>query len=140
MMILLDMTFIFTVIVICLFWSLLYILNTFLLECRLTSAFYAKILSKNGLSINTLQIKWFSVRCNRLFIKISNWKPEFFKWWFNFGVIFGIVGQLASIFLLVYTLVDFFRSKPITQQILVPVVRAMESRLIRIIKPFQIYF
>jgi hypothetical protein len=116
------MSFLFTASIIVVFWTFIHLLNAFLIECRFTSALYAKLLSINGLSISTLQIKWFTVRCNRLFIRISSWKPDFFKWWFNFGVLFGIVGQLGSIFLLLYTLVDFFRSKPITQQILVPVV------------------
>lgn len=117
------MGFIFTVLSIAGFWLTLHLLNLFLIECRFTSALYAKFLSINGLSISTLQLKWFTVRCNRLFIRISSWRPEFFKWWFNFGVVFGLIGQVASIFLLLYTLVDFFRNKPITQQILVPVVR-----------------
>lgn len=116
------MSFFLTVLGIVGFWTALHLLNLFLIECRLTSALYAKFLSINGLSISTLQLKWFTVRCNRLFIRISSWRPEFFKWWFNFGAVFGIIGQVASIFLLLYSLVDFFRNKPVTQQILVPVV------------------
>ena len=108
--------------VILIFWTILYILNTFLIECSLTSARYAKFLSKQGLSITLFQIKWYTVKCNRLFIKMSSWKPKFLMWWFNFGVLFGILGQLGSIFLLSYTLIDFFRNKPMSEQILVPVV------------------
>lgn len=121
-----------------LFWLIIYAINTFLLECKFTSAFYAKILSKNGLSINTLHIKWYTVKCNRLFMKISNWRPNFFKWWFNMGVLFGILGQVGSIVLLIYTLVDFFRSKPVTQQILVPVVCKRMSFLSRVLVFFRI--
>lgn len=117
------MTFFYVVVVLTIFWSLVYLINTFLIECRFTSAPYAKFLSKNGFSVNILQIKWYTVKCNRLFIKISNWKPNFFKYWFNFGVLIGIIGQIGSIFLLMYTIYDFFRAKPISKQILVPVVR-----------------
>jgi len=53
---------------------------------------------------------------------MSSWKPKFLMWWFNAGVLFGLVGQVGSIFLLIYTLIDFFRSKPMTEQVLVPVV------------------
>lgn len=104
------------------FWSAVYLINTFLIEFSLTSALYAKILSKNGVSITPLQIRWYTVRCNRLFMKLSAIKPNFLKWWFNMGVLLGIVGQISSIFLLTYTLYDFFRKKPTREQILVPVV------------------
>ena len=124
------MGFLFSLFVILLFWSFVYLINTFLIECKFTSALYAKLLSKNGISINILQLKWYTVRCNRLFIKISNWKPNFFKIWFNLGVVIGLVGQFGSILLLMYTLVDFFRYKPSSEQILVPVV---------IIKYFDIF-
>lgn len=116
------MGFLFSLFIILLFWSFVYLINTFLIECKFTSALYAKLLSKNGISINILQLKWYTVRCNRLFIKISNWKPNFFKIWFNLGVIIGLIGQFGSILLLMYTLIDFFRYKPSSEQILVPVV------------------
>jgi predicted MPP superfamily phosphohydrolase len=116
------MGFLFSLFIVLIFWSFIYLINTFLIECKFTSAAYAKLLSKNGFSINILQIKWYTVRCNRLFIKISNWKPNFFRLWFNLGVIIGLVGQFCSILLLTYTLVDFFRYKPSSEQILVPVV------------------
>ena len=105
-----------------LFWTILFILNKFLIENRFTSAKYAKFLSKKGFTITTLQIKWYTVKCNRLFIKISNWKPNFQKYWFNIGVVLGVIGQFLSIYLLMYTIYDFFRPKPISKQILVPVV------------------
>jgi hypothetical protein len=108
--------------VILIFWTILYLVNTLLIECSFTSARYAKFLSKNGLSINLFQIKWYTVKCNRLFIRMSSWKPKFLMWWFNLGVLFGVVGQVASIFLLIYTLIGFFRSKPTSEQVLVPIV------------------
>lgn len=111
-----------TLSVLLIFWSSIYLINTFLLEFPLTSALYAKFLSKNGLSINLFQLKWYTVRCNRLFIKISNFKPNFLKIWFNLGVIIGIIGQIGSVFLLCYTLFDSFKNKPVSEQILVPVV------------------
>ena len=115
------MAFFYAFSVLLIFWTILYVLNTFLIECSLTSARYARFLSQNGLSINLFQIKWYTVRCNRLFIKLSSWRPKFLMWWFNAGVLFGIVGQVASLFLLSYTLIDYFRSKPASEQILVPV-------------------
>lgn len=115
------MSLIYSVSIILIVWSVLYLINTFLLECPITSATYAKILSKNGISVSILHIKWYTVKCNRLFIRISNWRPNFLKWWFNFGVVTGLIGQLFSIFLLSYNLIDFFRNKPISQQVLVPV-------------------
>ena len=108
--------------IILIFWSFCYLINTFLLECRVTSAFYAKFLSKNGFSINLFQLKWYTVRCNRLFVKLSNWRPKFWKSWFNVGVFASLLGQLFSIVLLIYTLIDFFKIKQSSQQILVPVV------------------
>ena len=115
------MSFIVSVSIIFIFWSVLYLLNTFLLECRFTSAIYAKFLSINGFSVNILHLKWYTVRCNRLFIRLSNWRPKFLKWWFNMGVVAGIIGQFFSVIVLAYNLVDFFRSKPTNEQVLVPV-------------------
>jgi S2P endopeptidase len=115
------MSFIFSVSIILIFWSVLYLINTFLLECKLTSASYAKLLSKNGFSVNILHIKWYTVRCNRILMKLSNIKPNFLKWWFNFGVFFCLIGQICSVILLVYNLIDFFRSKPMSEQVLIPV-------------------
>ena len=117
------MSFSFVFIIIFAFWSICYLLNTFLLECRFTSPLYAKFLSKNGLSINLFQIKWYTVKCNRLFIKLSNWRPNFLRHWFNAGILLCLLGQLLSVILLIYTLIDFFKAKPVSQQILVPVVR-----------------
>lgn len=104
------------------FWLLVLFLNKLLIDNRFTSAFYAKFLSKNGLTIDFLRIKWHTVKCNRFFIKFSNWKLNFLKHWFNIGVICGIVGQFLSFFLLLYTIYDFFRAKPLSKQIITPVV------------------
>ena len=104
------------------FWVLVYVLNTFLLECSFTSVYYARFLSKNGLSIGFLHIKWYIEKCNRFFIKISGLKPNFWRVWFNMGVFLGIFGQIGSLCLLTYTLIDFFRDKHYKDQILVPVV------------------
>jgi hypothetical protein len=127
------MTFLFGTTILIIFWTIIYVINTFLLEFKLTSAIYAKFLSKNGISINLLQIKWYTVRCNRLFIRLSNIKANFLKHWFNFGVLIGLLGQWFSILFLSYTLFTYFRSNnKLTasssskifneQQILVPVV------------------
>ena len=104
------------------FWFIIYIVHSFLLECSFTSALYAKILSKNNISINIFQIKWYTVRCNRLFIRISNWRPIFLKTWFNIGVFFCLIGQILSLAILMYTLYDSIidKSKP-SQKMLVPV-------------------
>ena len=71
------MSFILSVSIILIFWSVLYLINTFLLECKLTSASYAKLLSKNGFSVNILHIKWYTVRCNRILMKLSNINYKF---------------------------------------------------------------
>ena len=103
------------------FWSVFYSVHSFLIEFRLTSARYAKFLSKNGISINIFQLKWYTVRCNRLFMKLSNMRPKFLMLWFNLGVLVGVVGQFIAILLLCYTLYDYFQQKPASEQILVPV-------------------
>lgn len=102
-------------------WLAAYIMHTLLIEYKHTSPIYAKFLSKNGLSVSLFQLKWHTVRCNRLFIRISNMRPKFLRSWFNMGVLVGIIGQILSMVLLTYTLIDFFRAKPVEEQILVPV-------------------
>jgi hypothetical protein len=105
-------------------WSSCYLVNTFLLYFSPTSAWYAKLLSKNGFSIHALQIKWYTAKCNRLFIRLSSWRANFWHLWFNLGVIVGLVGQVLSLILLIYTAVDFFRTKENgnDNNILIPVV------------------
>lgn len=104
------------------FWFVIYIVHSFLLECTLTSATYAKILSQNNMSINIFQLKWYTVKCNRLFIRLSNWRPNFLKAWFNIGVICGLIGQILSVFVLMYTLYDSVAKKTNpNEKVLVPV-------------------
>lgn len=103
-------------------WSIIYLIHTFLLSYSHTSALYAKLLHKSGVSMNVLQIKWYTVKLNRYFIRIASWKPHFWRSWFNIGVFIGLFGQIISMLLLVYTLIDFFKNKPQSEKVLVPVV------------------
>jgi hypothetical protein len=110
-------------------WSLLGFINAILLACSHTSLYYAKFLHKNGISIGFLQIKWYTVKLNRLFIRIANWKPLFWKNWFNIGVAISLIGQVIATCLLITTLVGYFIfSKPASEQVLVPIV-SFSSRL-----------
>lgn len=109
------------ILIVFIFWSVFYSLHSFLIQFSYTSAAYAKLLSTRGLSINIFQFKWYTVKCNRLFIKITNKKPNLLKIWFNLGVLVGIIGQACSLLLLLYTLIDYFLKKPQSEQILVPV-------------------
>ena len=106
-------------------WSIIYLIHTFLISSSYTSGYYAKILFKSGLSMNILQIKWYTVKLNRYFIRIANYRPSFWRSWFNIGVFVGLIGQILSVFLLIYTLFDFFRIKSSNssqEPVLVPVV------------------
>ena len=106
-------------------WSIIYFIHSFLLSNTYTSGYYAKFLHKSGLSMNVLQIKWCTIKLNRYFIRIANLRPNFWRSWFNIGVVIGLFGQLLSIILLIYTLFDFFRikkSNSIQEPVLVPVV------------------
>lgn len=111
----------FSILIVFIFWSVFYLIHSFLIEFKYTSIIYAKFLSKNGFTINIFQLKWYTVKCNRLLIRLSSNKPKFLKSWFNFGVIIGVIGQFISLFLLSFTLYDYFQPKPANEQILVPV-------------------
>lgn len=111
------------ILLIFIFWSVFYSIHSCLIDRTYTSARYAKFLSKNGFSVNIFQLKWYTVRCNRSFIKLSNIRPKFLKIWFNCGAFIGIIGQFLACFFLMYTLYDSFfdQKKPLKEQILVPV-------------------
>ncbi len=104
-------------------WTVVYLINIILLTYSRTSLHWAKFLHINGLSISFFQIKWYTVRFNRLFVRIANYKPSFWKIWFNMGIVVSLIGQVVAVLLLVTTLVDYFNvSKSTKKQILVPVV------------------
>jgi S2P endopeptidase len=116
------MAVVFALVILFSFWAIVYLSNEFLISYSPTSLAYAKLLHQSGLSLSIFQIKWFTIKLNRIFIKLANWKPKFWHIWFNAGVFVGLIGQISSIFLLIYTLFDFFRKKKTEKQLLVPVV------------------
>ena len=93
------------------FWLLVYAVNKLLVDYaspRVSRA-YSTVLSKSGVSVTPLQVRWQTARCNRLMIRLANKLGHtFLKHWFNAGVAFGLCGQLASVAFLLYTLVYTF--------------------------------
>ena len=135
-LILFSMSFLVSLAILLAFWSTIYLIHLVLMEINATvSALYAKFLSKSGLTIQPFQIKWYTVRCNRWFIKLTSGRSStrfhlFIKHWFNLGVLVGILGQFGSVCFLFYTLLRFLRDFSSSsnekyaqnEQILVPVV------------------
>lgn len=121
-----------TIFIVLVFWSTVYLIHSLLLNLKQTSLKYAKFLHKTGFSINLFQIKWFTVKLNRLFIKLStNINENFLKVWFNIGVVIGILGQLLSVMLLIYNIIEFLsrifvleenRVDSNDEQLLVPII------------------
>jgi hypothetical protein len=61
---------------------------------------------------------------NRLFLRLGQMKPRFLRWWFTFGVVFGLIAMFLAVFLLSLMIFNTFRREQhVEQQVLTPVVR-----------------
>ena len=85
------------------FFTVLIIFYTviFVLKC------YNKLLFLKhfGIEISLFQIKWFTARFNRFFLKCGNWHRKFIVVWFSIGSVFSVLLIIPSMLLLVRTFI-----------------------------------
>ena len=103
-------------------WASLYLLDAFLKSNSVTSSYYSSILFKYGFSISILQAKWYTSRFNRLFQRCAQIEWMTWRYWFNFGIIFGFIAMFSSVALLTLLAYNTLMRKPVEQQVLTPVV------------------
>ncbi|GAB1599416.1 membrane-bound transcription factor site-2 protease-like [Argonauta hians] len=100
------------------FWSSLYLIDAFLKSYHLN---YFRFLERTGISISVGQLRWYTTCLNRLFIRLGQSKPFFLQMWFSFGVAFGLVSMLISMFVLTLMVFNTLSDQPVDQQVLTPV-------------------
>ncbi|XP_054753404.2 membrane-bound transcription factor site-2 protease-like [Lytechinus pictus] len=102
------------------FWSSLYLADTYLKTHRRCGEQYTSFQERCGLSLSIAQLKCYTTKFNRLFIRLGQCKPRLLRTWFSCGACFGVVLMFVSIALLLMTLVKAFsQDKP--EQVLTPV-------------------
>ena len=84
---------------------------------------YIGFLGRTGINVSAGQVRWYTTYMNRLFIRLAQWRPRFWKFWFTFGVLFGLLAMPLSIFLLALLVINTLGRRPVDQQVLTPVVR-----------------
>ena len=59
-----------------------------------------------GVEVSLFQIKWFTPRFNRFFMKCGNWRRNLLATWYTFGALVSCLMIIPSMLLLVRTLVN----------------------------------
>ena len=59
-----------------------------------------------GVEVGLFQIKWFTPRFNRFFMKCGNWRRNLLTTWYTLGALISCLLILPSMMLLVRTLVS----------------------------------
>jgi len=59
-----------------------------------------------GVEVSLFQIKWFTPRFNRFFMKCGNWRRNLLTCWYTLGALVSCLLILPSMLLLVRTLVN----------------------------------
>jgi hypothetical protein len=74
----------------------------FVLKCYNRLGF----LQRCGIEVSLFQIKWFTQRFNRLFLRCGNWHRKAIVVWFSIGAFFSVMLILPAMLLLVRTLIS----------------------------------
>ncbi|XP_031569993.1 membrane-bound transcription factor site-2 protease-like [Actinia tenebrosa] len=102
------------------FWILVFIINALLKNYRRYSRRYEELLEENGISLLPCQIRWYTTRFNRWFIKLGKFHSYFLHIWFTIGTWVGVFMMFVSVGVLSLTLYKAF-TKEAPEQILTPV-------------------
>lgn len=103
------------------FWSILYLLDSFLKTHQRLSVPYFRILHSTGLSVCVAQLRWYTTYFNRSFIRFGSSRAQLLKTWFTLGVIFGVIAMVVSMLLLLMVIINTLMQQPVEQQVLTPV-------------------
>ncbi|WAR08846.1 MBTP2-like protein, partial [Mya arenaria] len=67
------------------------------------------------------QFRWYSTSLNRTFLRLAQWRPNFLRTWFTFGVFFGLVAMLLSVMLLTLMVFNTLTRETVENQVLTPI-------------------
>lgn len=82
---------------------------------------YKEFLENNGISLSLCQVRWYTTRFNRSFVKLGQFHPYLLHMWFSVGILVGVLLMVASVVILCLTLFKAF-AKDSPEQVLTPVV------------------
>ncbi|KAL9968826.1 hypothetical protein ACROYT_G020963 [Oculina patagonica] len=102
------------------FWTVLFISNALLKNYRKYSRRYKEFLENNGISLSLCQVRWYTTRFNRSFVRFGQFHPYLLHMWFSVGVLVGALLMVASVVILCLTLYKAF-AKDAPEQVLTPV-------------------
>lgn len=93
---------------------------------------YKEFLENNGISLSICQVRWYTTRYNRSFVRFGQIHPYLLHVWFSVGVLVGVLLMVASVVILCLTLYKAF-AKDAPEQVLTPVVSSFCLFLKRIL-------
>ncbi|KAK2550231.1 Membrane-bound transcription factor site-2 protease [Acropora cervicornis] len=102
------------------FWTFVFICNALLKNYRKYSIRYRDFLENNGVTLSICQVRWYTTRFNRSFVKFVQVQPYMLHLWFSFGVFVGALLMISSIVILCLTLYKAFTQNA-PDQVLTPV-------------------
>lgn len=82
---------------------------------------YRDFLENNGVTLSICQVRWYTTRFNRSFVKFVQVQPYMLHLWFSFGVFVGALLMISSVVILCLTLYKAFTQNA-PDQVLTPVV------------------
>lgn len=87
-------------------WAIFHLLHNFALSSSKWRGVVERLLTKNNIYISLFQVKYFTQRFNRLFIKLANLRLDT---WFTTGVVFSGVAMVLSSLLLSYLMIITYK-------------------------------
>ncbi|XP_015760000.1 PREDICTED: membrane-bound transcription factor site-2 protease-like [Acropora digitifera] len=102
------------------FWTFVFICNALLKNYRKYSIRYRDFLENNGVTLSICQVRWYTTRFNRSFVKFVQVQPYMLHLWFSFGVFVGALLMISSVVILCLTLYKAFTQNA-PDQVLTPV-------------------
>ena len=88
------------------FWSSLYLLHARLRSSSRFAFPYYSCMDSVGLSLHVGQIRWYTTRLNRFFIRLAQCRSRLWNAWFGLGAICGIVLSFVSMVVLASVLYE----------------------------------
>ena len=88
------------------FWSSLYLFHSWLRSSDRFAFRYLSLLDRLGLSLHVGQLRWYTARFNRIFIRLAQCRSRWWNVWFGAGAICGVLLSVASVAILTSVLYD----------------------------------
>ena len=88
------------------FWSSIYLSHTWLRSSNRYAFRYMSLLERLGVSLHAGQVRWYTTRLNRIFIRLAQCRSRAWNAWFGVGAVFGVALSAVSFVVLITVLYD----------------------------------